>query len=80
MSRFFCSQGLVTMGNPPYGCGPLAPPPLIPKTTRPSFARWVVLLYRYNCTFSEKVLNAQAAGYAAVIVMNIDSDYISEYC
>lgn len=37
-------------------------------------ARFVVIIARYNCSFEDKVRNAQKAGYVAVIVHNVGSN------
>ena len=74
----FYVQGLLRVANHSLGCVPLDPPPPIPEGTSPEYAKWVVLIRRHNCTYVEKVLNAQAAGYAAVIVMNVGSNFIGE--
>lgn len=61
------------MASDVFGCGDIQPPP--PTTSDQGF---VVLMQRNNCTFFEKVLNAQQAGYAAAIVYNLDSDDLVE--
>ena len=37
---------------------------------------WIGIVKRYNCTFVDKVLNAQRAGYDAVIVHNVGSNML----
>lgn len=69
-------KGLLRMTWPRDGCSSVTPPPTLPFNTSPSYSRWVALIHRRNCSFAAKVLHAQAAGYAGVIVMNIGSDYI----
>lgn len=62
------------MASDVYGCATLKPPPI----DREAPANFVVLMARNNCTFFEKVINAEKAGYAAAIVYNIDSDDLVE--
>lgn len=55
----------------PYGCD---------GVERPDTAnsKFVLLVARNHCTFTEKVLNAQRAGYDAAIVYSTDSDDLIE--
>jgi len=69
-------KGVLREASPINGCHPLAPPPPLPSFLPPSTRHWVALIMRGNCTFAIKVLNGQAAGYSAVIVMDDESDYI----
>lgn len=62
------------MASDVYGCGPLEPPP---KAIDPG-AKFVVLMARSNCSFFDKVTNAELAGYKAAIVYNIDSEDLVE--
>lgn len=56
-------------GSPEDGCSNLDTPPENATATR-----FVVIVARYNCTFEDKVRNAQKANYAAVIVHNVGSN------
>lgn len=58
------------MASDVYGCGSIDGPP---SNSEPE-AKFVVLMARNNCTFFEKVMHAQLAGFDAAIVYNIDSD------
>lgn len=55
--------------NPTDGCSELDPPP-----ENVTLSRFAVIIARYNCSFEDKVRNAQKAGYAAVIVHNVGSN------
>lgn len=55
--------------NPTDGCSELDPPP-----ENVTLTRFAVIIARYNCSFEDKVRNAQKAGYAAVIVHNVGSN------
>lgn len=50
----------------------MASPPIVNTTLIQP--RWVVLIARYNCSFEEKIRNAQNAGWDAVIVFNVASN------
>lgn len=64
------------MASDVNGCsGNMEGPPTI--SLEPE-ARFVVLMARNNCTFYEKVVNAEKAGFDAAIVYNIDSDDLVE--
>jgi hypothetical protein len=52
------------------GCSPMDPPP--PNHT--NYHKWIALVARYNCSFEEKVRNAQTATFDGVIVHNVGSD------
>ncbi|KAF2356956.1 Zinc finger RING-type [Trinorchestia longiramus] len=70
-------KGLLAISNPAQACWhPIAGPPKYPPHVSPAFSHWIVLIDRGNCTFYEKVYQAQIANYSAVIVMNIGSDFI----
>lgn len=56
-------------GNPTDGCSELDPPP-----ENVTLSRFAVIIARYNCSFEDKIRNAQKAGYAAVIVHNVGSN------
>ncbi|KAK7576129.1 hypothetical protein V9T40_012415 [Parthenolecanium corni] len=59
-------EGFAIYANPADGCGPLAFPP-----ANVSYAhRWIAVMKRGNCTFVEKVLNAQKSNYSLAIVHN----------
>uniref|UniRef100_A0A1B6M4I7 RING-type domain-containing protein n=2 Tax=Graphocephala atropunctata TaxID=36148 RepID=A0A1B6M4I7_9HEMI len=63
-------RAFLVYGEPADGCSHMFPP----NTSLPNFTgRWAVLIKRYNCTFEEKVRNAQAANYDIVIVHNVNS-------
>lgn len=55
--------------NPTDGCSELDPPP-----ENVTLSRFAVIIARYNCSFEDKIRNAQKAGYAAVIVHNVGSN------
>lgn len=55
--------------NPTDGCSELDPPP-----ENVTLTRFAVIVARYNCSFEDKIRNAQKAGYAAVIVHNVGSN------
>ncbi|XP_055602813.1 E3 ubiquitin-protein ligase RNF13 isoform X2 [Uranotaenia lowii] len=57
-------------GKPHDGCSKLDPPP----ETENGTSRFAVIIARYNCSFEEKVRNAQNAGYAVTIVHNVGSN------
>ncbi|KAG4072153.1 hypothetical protein HA402_015652 [Bradysia odoriphaga] len=62
-------------GNPANGCTILEPPPKSPDMED---FQWAVLIARYNCTFEEKVRNAQLSGYDVAIVYNLDSNELEQ--
>ncbi|XP_037036203.1 E3 ubiquitin-protein ligase RNF13 isoform X2 [Bradysia coprophila] len=62
-------------GNPANGCSILEPPPKSPDMED---FKWAVLIARYNCTFEEKVRNAQLSGYDVAIVYNLDSNELEQ--
>uniref|UniRef100_A0A0P4W1F1 RING-type E3 ubiquitin transferase n=1 Tax=Scylla olivacea TaxID=85551 RepID=A0A0P4W1F1_SCYOL len=65
-------QGVAIAVDPPDACKlPLGPPsPDVSKYCGP----WIAVVRRYNCSFTDKVLNAQRVGYHAVIVYNVGSN------
>lgn len=63
------------MSSAVHGCTDIDPPPRGPQANG---AKFVVLMARSNCTFFEKVINAERAGYDAAIVYNTDSDDLVE--
>ncbi|XP_052869877.1 E3 ubiquitin-protein ligase Godzilla isoform X2 [Anopheles cruzii] len=58
---------LADRAEPADGCTVMRPPPNITS-------KFAVVIARYNCSFEEKVRNAQQAGYAMVIVYNVGSN------
>ncbi|KAL3848507.1 hypothetical protein ACJMK2_019359 [Sinanodonta woodiana] len=60
-------RGYLIAVKPLNGCQPVEHPP--GNMTNQS---WIALIERNNCTFREKVLHAQVAGFAAVIIYNSD--------
>lgn len=66
--------GQVVYAKPANGCAPIEGPPN--KTFDIPEIKWFVLIMRYGCNFSRKVLNAQLAGYDAAIVHNVGSNQL----
>ncbi|XP_076061907.1 godzilla E3 ubiquitin protein ligase isoform X2 [Oratosquilla oratoria] len=64
--------GLVQYGSPSNGCGTMEYPPMDTNYT----GEWIVLVERSNCSFAQKVINAQRAKYSFVIVHNLNSNDI----
>jgi len=72
--------GLVVPATPLHGCTAILPPPA--NFTPPASVYWVALIRRSvpgsgnhsECTFQEKVENAQAAGFMGAIVFNYNDD------
>lgn len=64
--RAFPLDGCSEMVGPPENVSSMASPG-VP-------ARFAVIIARYNCSFEDKVRNAQKAGYVAVIVHNVGSN------
>lgn len=58
------------------GCSEMVgPPENVTSMGTPGVpARFAVIIARYNCSFEDKVRNAQKAGYVAVIVHNVGSN------
>ncbi|XP_065075195.1 E3 ubiquitin-protein ligase RNF13 isoform X2 [Ochlerotatus camptorhynchus] len=58
------------------GCSEMVgPPENVTSMGAPGVsARFAVIIARYNCSFEDKVRNAQKAGYVAVIVHNVGSN------
>lgn len=56
--------------DPPDACKPPKPPPIWDNR----FDKYIALVARSNCTFEEKVRNAQNASYDAVVVYNLHSE------
>lgn len=58
------------------GCSEMVgPPDNVTSVGTPGVpARFAVIIARYNCSFEDKVRNAQKAGYVAVIVHNVGSN------
>ncbi|XP_064080083.1 E3 ubiquitin-protein ligase RNF13-like [Macrobrachium nipponense] len=65
-------KGYATYVEPHNACIVPDPPPVIANYS----GLWIGIVKRYNCTFVEKVLNAQHAGYDAVIVHNVGSNML----
>lgn len=61
---------MVVAIDPADACKPFDPPPSWDNR----FDKYIALIARNNCTFEDKVRNAQNAGYDAVIVHNMGSD------
>lgn len=59
--------------SPPDACTVVKPPP------QEYAGLWIALVRRFNCSFVDKVINAQHAGYAAVIVHNVGSNSLRKY-
>lgn len=57
--------------DPPQACGDIRGPP---NNTKYSGNNWIVLIARLNCSFEDKIRNAQKAGYDAAIVHNVNSN------
>ncbi|KAL8177846.1 UNVERIFIED_CONTAM: hypothetical protein K2H54_021456 [Gekko kuhli] len=62
--------GYLIAARPANACHPLKPPP----SSNDSIDAFIVLIERYNCSFTTKVLHAQQAGYQAAVVHNAHSD------
>lgn len=62
--------------SPIDGCSEMdGPPDNVTSMGTPGVpARFAVIIARYNCSFEDKVRNAQKAGYVAVIVHNVGSN------
>uniref|UniRef100_A0A182M3Z7 RING-type E3 ubiquitin transferase n=1 Tax=Anopheles culicifacies TaxID=139723 RepID=A0A182M3Z7_9DIPT len=58
---------LADKADPLDGCTEMRPPPNVTS-------KFAVVIARYNCSFEEKVRNAQQAGYVLVIVYNVGSN------
>ncbi|KAF4517846.1 hypothetical protein B566_EDAN011771 [Ephemera danica] len=44
-----------------------------PNDTLPYAGKWIILIRRYDCSFEDKIRNAQRSGYDAAIVHNVNS-------
>ncbi|RZF40296.1 hypothetical protein LSTR_LSTR012599 [Laodelphax striatellus] len=64
-------QAMLVYAEPAYGCSPLPKPP---TPVINESIHWAILISRNNCTFYEKVKNAQDAEYHIAIVHNVGSD------
>lgn len=75
---FSVVRGILVNADPPDGCTSALVPP--PQDIDNETGKWVVLMPRYNevrnCTFEEKVRTAQAKGYDAVVVHNVNSNQL----
>ncbi|XP_033996024.1 E3 ubiquitin-protein ligase RNF167 [Trematomus bernacchii] len=67
-------MGVLMVTRPLNGCTIIDPPPALPPMYDANTTKFIALIRRYDCTFDTKVLNAQLAGYSAVIVHNLYSD------
>ena len=70
-------QGYIAVANPLGGCSKMDSPPANVSYVDPK--KWIALIVRTptvigNCSFDIKVLNAQRAGFSAVIIYNSESD------
>ncbi|KAG5679643.1 hypothetical protein PVAND_009200 [Polypedilum vanderplanki] len=66
-------RAYAVQANPSNGCGPMDEAPKN-FTIRSITPRFVALISRGDCTFADKVRNAQNASFDAVIVYNKESD------
>lgn len=71
--RYFHVQG-----KPSNGCSKMDEPPLNPDNNT-IIVRWAVVIARYNCSFEDKIRNAQEANFDAVIVHNVGSNELGTY-
>uniref|UniRef100_A0A670KI15 PA domain-containing protein n=1 Tax=Podarcis muralis TaxID=64176 RepID=A0A670KI15_PODMU len=58
--------GSLVEASPANACLPIEGPPN-------ASSAFIVLIRRYNCSFTTKVLHAQQAGFHAAIIYNVDS-------
>ncbi len=65
-------EGMLVVASPIEACQPIQRPPQ-PKNTS-EFISYFALIKRGDCTFNEKVLNAQKMMYGGAIVFNVGSD------
>ncbi|XP_077188219.1 E3 ubiquitin-protein ligase ZNRF4-like [Paroedura picta] len=65
-------KGYLFEAVPPNACHPIKAPPI----SRGSPPSSIVLIRRYDCPFSTKVLHAQQAGYQAAIIHNLHSNLL----
>uniref|UniRef100_A0A1B0CA45 RING-type E3 ubiquitin transferase n=2 Tax=Lutzomyia longipalpis TaxID=7200 RepID=A0A1B0CA45_LUTLO len=75
----FSSPGLRAVAinaTPTNGCQPLSKPPKLQNDSHP--IKYVALIARYNCSFEDKIKNAQKGNYDAVIVYNLGSDDLEQ--
>jgi hypothetical protein len=77
MHVLFHKKGYIAVADPEDGCGKMARPP--PNISYVDPSKWIALIKRSpsrfgNCSFDVKVLNAQNAGFSAVIIYNSESD------
>lgn len=61
----------VVYASPSNACIPIVP---APNNTENFTGHWAVLIARYNCSFEEKVRNAQSANYDIAIIHNVNSN------
>ncbi|XP_045472215.1 E3 ubiquitin-protein ligase RNF13-like [Harmonia axyridis] len=72
-------RGILVVSEPEHGCSPVKPiPPAVPPENETG--KWILIVPRYtqvkNCSFEDKVRIAQAAGYKALIVHNVNSNQL----
>ena len=80
--------GLLVRSEPEEACEEVPPPPMHRWGINPVGNWFLLVKHYYNCSFVNKVLNAQKAGYHAVIVYNslydntnpIECDTSTEQC
>lgn len=65
-------RGLVNYATPHKACSVPHPPPNRSNYT----GLWIALVSRGNCSFVDKVINVQRAGYNAVIIHNVGSNAV----
>ncbi|XP_017292452.1 E3 ubiquitin-protein ligase RNF167 [Kryptolebias marmoratus] len=69
-------MGVLVVSKPLNGCTAMDPPPKDLPVYNANTTRFIALIKRFDCNFDIKVLNAQQAGYSAVIVHNVYSDIL----
>ncbi|KAM8835997.1 E3 ubiquitin-protein ligase RNF167 [Synchiropus picturatus] len=69
-------RGILVAARPVNGCSMIDPPPPLPPALDSNSTKVIALIQRSDCYFDIKVLHAQQAGYDAVIVHNMYSDFL----
>ncbi|XP_014212657.1 E3 ubiquitin-protein ligase RNF13-like isoform X3 [Copidosoma floridanum] len=64
-------KGLIVYAEPSTACQVIKGPPNNPDYDGYD---WIVLIARLNCSFEQKIRNAQKAGYTSAIVHNVNSN------
>lgn len=64
-------RAFVVYAKPSNGCVSIENPP---NVTENFTGHWAVLIARYNCSFEEKVRNAQSANFDIAIIHNVNSN------